>query len=110
LKNDSQKKNVETIVAEVKEEKAKVKAKAEAKVEENAKEPPKETYKKFTGPDGKKYLRSSESNNVYDFEVYSTDGELELVGKWNPTTKTIIFSVHDSEPELSDEEIEDEDD
>ena len=103
------KEHVQKIIQEAKEEKAKAeeKSKAEAKAEE----PKTETYKKFTGPNGKKYLRSSESNNVYDFEVYLSSQELELVGKWEPDTKTIIFKQDDdSESELSDEEIEDEDD
>jgi hypothetical protein len=87
------KEHVQKIIQEANEEKAK------------AQEPPKETYKKFTGPDGKKYLRSSESNNVYDYEVYVSSQELEQVGKWDPNTKTAIFNVDESEPELSDEEF-----
>jgi len=121
------KEHVQKIIQEAKEEKAKAEAKANAEekskanaeekskanAEEKSKaeEPKTETYKKFTGPNGKKYLRSSESNNVYDFEVYASSQELELVGKWEADTKTIIFKQDDdSESELSDEEIEDEDD
>jgi hypothetical protein len=91
------KEHVQKIIQEANEEKAK------------AQEPPKETYKKFTGPDGKKYLRSSESNNVYDYEVYASSQELEQVGKWDPNTKTAIFNVDESEPELSDEEFDEDD-
>jgi hypothetical protein len=95
------KEHVQKIIQEAKEENEKAEAKAQ--------EPPKETYKKFTGPDGKKYLRSSESNNVYDYEVYTTSQELEQVGKWDPNTKTAIFNVDESEPELSDEEFDEDD-
>jgi hypothetical protein len=65
-----------------------------------------ETYKKCTGQDGKKYIRSQQTNIVYDLDIYTAKEELVPVGKWNADTKTIVFNkADDSDSELEDEEV-----
>jgi len=67
-----------------------------------------ETYKKITGPDNKKYLRSQQTNIVYDFDEYTKSETLVPVGKWIVDSKTLIFTKDDnSDSELSDDEVED---
>jgi len=78
--------------------------KVSKKVEEPAEE--EETYKKCSGPDGKKYIRSQQSNVVYDFEIYTAKEELVAVGKWVADSKSVVFNNDaDSESELEDDEV-----
>jgi hypothetical protein len=59
-----------------------------------------ETYKKCTGANGKKYIRSQQTGIVYDFEVYTNTEELVAVGKWDADSKSIVFQEDsDSEDE-----------
>jgi len=87
-------------------EAAKLAAKKTKKVEvEEEKE--EETYKKFTGPDNKKYLRSQQTNIVYDFDKYTKTEILVPVGKWVADSQTLIFiKDENSDSELSDDEVE----
>jgi len=66
-----------------------------------------ETYKKCSGPDGKKYIRSQQTNVVYDFDIYTAKEELVSVGKWIADSKTIVFN-NDDDSELEDDEIDEE--
>jgi biotin carboxyl carrier protein len=42
--------------------------------------------------DGKKYLRSKKTGNVYDYDAYVKEGEQVLVGKWNEEKQQIEFN------------------
>ena len=65
-----------------------------------------ETYKKCTGQDGKKYIRSQQTNIVYDLDIYTAKEELVPVGKWNADSKNIVFNkADDSDSELEDDEV-----
>jgi hypothetical protein len=87
-------------------ESAKKTKKTPEPVEEDA---PEETYKKCSGPDGKKYIRSQQTNVVYDFEIYTSTEELVPVGKWVADSKTIVFNkTEDSDSELEDDEVDEE--
>jgi hypothetical protein len=70
---------------------------------------PEETYKKCSGPDSKKYIRSQETGIVYDLEIYMAKEELVPIGKWIADSKTIVFNkAEDSDSELEDEDIDEE--
>ena len=88
---------------------AQTKKAPKAKKTEDSLAPPleeEETYKKCTGQDGKKYIRSQQTNIVYDLDIYTAKEELVPVGKWNADTKTIVFNkADDSDSELEDEEV-----
>jgi len=74
------------------------------KVVEEEKE--QETYKKFTGPDNKKYLRSQQTNIVYDFDEYTKTETLVPVGRWIAESQTMIFiKDENSDSELSEDEV-----
>ena len=98
--------------AALEEEKA---AKEAAKVAAKEKKVPKtkepvveeeETYKKCSGPDGKKYIRSQQTNVVYDLDIYTAKEELVPIGKWIADSKTIVFNkADDSDSELEDEDV-----
>jgi len=63
-----------------------------------------ETYKKCGEVDGVKYMRSIQTNIVYNFDKYTETEEMHAVGKWE--NKTIIFDkIADSDSELSDDEV-----
>jgi hypothetical protein len=65
-----------------------------------------ETYKKCTGQDGKKYIRSQQTNIVYDLDIYTAKEELVPVGKWIADSKSIVFNkADDSDSELEDDEV-----
>jgi len=94
-----------------KEKADKLAAKLAAKKTKNvqAEEQEEETYKKITGPDNKKYLRSQQTNIVYDYDEYTKSETLVPVGKWIVDSKTLIFTKDDnSDSELSDDEVEEE--
>ena len=83
-------------------------AKLAAKKEPKKSEPEEveETYKKFTGPDEKKYIRSQQTDIVYDLDIYMKKEELIPIGKWIAESKTIVFNKpDDSDSELEDEEF-----
>jgi hypothetical protein len=61
-----------------------------------------ETYKKCTGPDGKKYIRSKQTNIVYNLDIYIAKEELVPVGKW--VNNMVVFNYDDD----SDSELEEE--
>ena len=63
-----------------------------------------ETYKKCGEVDGVKYMRSIQTNIVYNFDKYLATEEMHAVGKWE--NKTIIFDkIAESDSELSDDEV-----
>ena len=85
--------------------------KEEQKVEQNCLDvlaPPfpkveeEETYKKCSGPDGKKYIRSKMTNIVYNLDIYIAKEELVPVGKW--VNNMVVFNYDDD----SDSELEEE--
>jgi len=78
-----------TEVAEVAEV---VEPEPEPKVVEPEPEPEYDCVKKII-IDGKKYLRSQKSGNVYDYDVYVKEGEQVLVGKWNEEKQNIDFNT-----------------
>ena len=79
-------------------------AKSDTKTEEDTSEP-EETYKKCTGPDNKKYIRSQQTGIVYDFEHYTATEELIPLGRW--VNQCVVFNkAVDSDSELSDDEVE----
>ena len=87
---------------------------AEKAAKEAAKKTPKavkpaeeeETYKKCSGPDGKKYIRSQQTNIVYDLDIYNEKEELVPLGKWVADSKTIVFNkADDSDSELEDDDV-----
>jgi chemotaxis protein histidine kinase CheA len=89
-------------------EAAKVATKKAPKAKEPVVEEPseEETYKKCTGQDGKKYIRSQQTNIVYDLDIYTAKEELVPVGKWIADSKTIVFNkADDSDSELEDDEV-----
>ena len=54
--------------------------------------------------DGKKYLLSSSTGLVYDYEEYVNNQEQVVIGKWNETEKSVIFNkAHDSDEEQEEE-------
>jgi hypothetical protein len=61
-----------------------------------------ETYKKCTGPDGKKYIRSKQTNIVYNLDIYIAKEELVPIGKW--VNNMVVFNNDDD----SDSELEEE--
>jgi hypothetical protein len=61
-----------------------------------------ETYKKCSGPDGKKYIRSKQTNIVYNLDIYIAKEELVPVGKW--VNNMVVFNNDDD----SDSELEEE--
>lgn len=88
---------------------AKEAAKKAPKAKEPVVEEEEETYKKCTGQDGKKYIRSQQTNIVYDLDIYTAKEELVPVGKWFADSKSIVFNkADDSDSELEDEEVDDE--
>ena len=95
--------------AALEQEKAAKKAALEAK--KTTKKAPKkeepeeeETYKKCGEVDGVKYMRSIQTNIVYNFDKYLATEEMHAVGKWE--NKTIIFDkIAESDSELSDDEV-----
>ncbi len=90
-------------------EAAKVATKKAPKAKEPVVEEVEETYKKCTGQDGKKYIRSQQTNIVYDLDIYTAKEELVPVGKWIADSKTIVFNkADDSDSELEDDEVDDE--
>jgi hypothetical protein len=94
------------------EKEAKLAEKKTKKAPEPEEEEEQETYKKCTGQDGKKYIRSLNSDIVYDLEIYISKEELVPIGKWVAETKTITFNkaACDSDSELEEEEEEEEED
>ena len=89
-------------------EAAKVATKKAPKTKEPVVEEPseEETYKKCTGQDGKKYIRSQQTNIDYDLDIYTAKEELVPVGKWIADSKTIVFNkADDSDSELEDDEV-----
>jgi hypothetical protein len=54
--------------------------------------------------EGKKYLKSKKTGIVYDYNQYVTNGEQQVVGKWNESTNKIDFQAAESEEEEDDEE------
>ena len=59
-----------------------------------------------SGPDGKKYIRSQQTNVVYDLDIYTAKEELVPIGKWIADSKTIVFNkADDSDSELEDEDV-----
>jgi len=90
--------------AQIEQEKQEKAAKKKAPKSEEPEE--EETYKKCGEVDGVKYIRSQQTNIVYDFNKYTESEELHPVGKWNAETKSIIFNKDaDSDSELEDDEI-----
>jgi hypothetical protein len=61
-----------------------------------------ETYKKCSGPDGKKYIRSKQTNIVYNLDIYIAKEELVPIGKW--VNNMVVFNNDDD----SDSELEEE--
>ena len=98
--------------AKAAEKAAKEAEKAAAKEQKNKKpvavdeeeEEEEETYRKCSDTSGKKYIRSEQTNIVYDLEIYNERQELCPVGKWVGGL-VIIHNNQDSESELSDEEV-----
>jgi hypothetical protein len=89
--------------------KAATKEKKVPKTKEPVVEEEEETYKKCTGQDGKKYIRSQQTNIVYDLDIYTAKEELVPVGKWIADSKSIVFNkADDSDSELEDDEVDDE--
>jgi len=92
-------------------EKAEKTAKKEKKPvaveEEEEEEEEEETYRKCSDIAGKKYIRSEQTNIVYDLEVYTESQELSPVGKWVGGA-IILNKMVDTDSELSDEEIDEE--
>jgi len=74
--------------------KAALEAKKEAKkeVKKSSKQAEEETYKKCGEVDGVKYIRSQQTNIVYDLNIYTETEELHAVGKWDAEKKEIIFT------------------
>jgi biotin carboxyl carrier protein len=56
--------------------------------------------------DGKKYLRSKKTGNVYDYDVYVEEGEKVLVGKWNEEKQQIEFNNNITGKDKDDEDEE----
>jgi chemotaxis protein histidine kinase CheA len=67
-----------------------------------------ETYRKCSDTTGKKYIRSEQTNIVYDLDTYNETEELCPVGKWVGGL-VIINKKEESDSELSDEEVDEED-
>jgi hypothetical protein len=61
-----------------------------------------ETYNKCSGPDGKKYIISKQTNIVYNLDIYIAKEELVPVGKW--VNNMVVFNNDDD----SDSELEEE--
>jgi chemotaxis protein histidine kinase CheA len=74
--------------------------KAAKKSAKNAEE---ETYKKCGEVDGVKYIRSQQTNIVYNLNIYKDTEELHAVGKWDAEKKEIIFTNSESSDTEDDE-------
>ena len=48
---------------------------------------------------GKKYLKSKKSGIIYDYEIYKTEGDQVVIGKWNESKNQIDFNIVDEESE-----------
>ena len=66
------------------------------KVEEEEEEDPVAVFEH----DGKKYLKSTNSGIIYDYELFKKEGDAVMIGVWNDKEEKINFK----EDELSDEE------
>jgi len=91
--------------AKIAEKLAKESTKKEKKPVAVEEEEEEETYRKCSDTAGKKYIRSEQTNIVYDLDVYTESQELLPVGKWVGGV-IIIKKTDDSDSELSEEEEE----
>jgi hypothetical protein len=59
----------------------------------------------ITKVDGKKYLKSRNTGNVYDYDIYAKESKQVIVGKWNEEKQQIEFNKIDELEKKYDEAI-----
>ena len=48
---------------------------------------------------GKKYLKSKKTGIIYDYEIYTSNGDQVVIGKWNESKNQIDFKAEEEESE-----------